>query len=537
MRPSFAGTADLRRGGNRPAAEQEAQLFRKGLALHRQGKLPQARQLFEKIARKNPTHAEALYYLSVIENQVGRPKKALALCERLIALDPDNAVYHNNRGFLLNGLNRLDEALAAYDRAIRLQLDYATAHNNRGLVLKELDRPEEALAAYDCALTLRPDMAAVHNNRGVVLTALKRWDEALESVDRALALEPGLATAHNNRGVTLKCLDRLDESLDSFGHALALTPEDGECHFNRSQCWLLRGDFVRGWEEYSWRSALKVLEMADARALHRRPLPADLGGKHVVVVREMGLGDELFFLRFAPRLAERGARVTYLAEPRLVGMLDRAKIVDRVMAAGGKPGLFDLKLTVGDLPWLLGDSGTPTPGAFPIPAQPDREAALSAQLQAFGPPPYVGLTWRAGRNEKGVLFKEIPFDMLAGAVSPLGGSLVALQRRPDAGEIGAFARAAGKPVLDLTAANDDLEDMLALAGRLDFYVCVSNTNLHLRAARGRTSHVLVPTPPEFRWMADGAESPWFHGTRVFRQQPTGDWSSALTRLARELADR
>ncbi len=91
---------------------------------------------------------------------------------------------------------------------------------------------------------------------------------------------------------------------------------------------------------------------------------------------------------------------------------------------------------------------------------------------------------------------------------------------------------------DLTALNDDLEDMLALLALVDEYVTVSNTNVHscicVRAGAGRTSRVLVPNPPEYRWMAEGTESPWFPGCRVYRQKVCGSWAAALAALAGDL---
>jgi hypothetical protein len=58
--------------------------------------------------------------------------------------------------------------------------------------------------------------------------------------------------------------------------------------------------------------------------------------------------------------------------------------------------------------------------------------------------------------------------------------------------------------------------------------------MHRRAETGRTARVLVPCPPEWRWMATGDESLWFPGFRVYRQGPDGDWSGALARLTQEL---
>jgi hypothetical protein len=150
------------------------------------------------------------------------------------------------------------------------------------------------------------------------------------------------------------------------------------------------------------------------------------------------------------------------------------------------------------------------------------------------------VTWRAGtapeqqRSTDWVLFKAVPAEALGGALARTTGTLLSLQRAPDAGELVTLCRAAGRDVHDLAAFNDDLEDMLALLAVVDDYVGVSNTNMHLRAAVGKTARVLVPAPAEWRWMRQGPSSPWFPGFSIYRQSLQGDWSNALRTLERDL---
>jgi hypothetical protein len=178
----------------------------------------------------------------------------------------------------------------------------------------------------------------------------------------------------------------------------------------------------------------------------------------------------------------------------------------------------------------------------PLPLQPlaERVASVTEHLYRLGPAPYIGLTWRAGTDPQGQrgrvwqLYKEIPLEQLAAALRGVGGTLISLQRNPRAGETEKLAALMGRPVHDLTEANDDLEEMVALLAVLDDYVGVSNTNMHLRAGAGRTARVIVPWPAEWRWMICGDESPWFPGFRIYRQKPDGDWSAALERLRSDL---
>jgi hypothetical protein len=167
---------------------------------------------------------------------------------------------------------------------------------------------------------------------------------------------------------------------------------------------------------------------------------------------------------------------------------------------------------------------------------------MQERLRSAGPAPYVGVTWRGGTppseqrsGSEWLLYKSVPIESLGMALKALPGTVLVLQRNPAPGELERFARALGRPVHDGSDLNADLEAMLALLACLDEYVAVSNTNVHLRAAAGRTARVLVPLPAEWRWMAGGDSSPWFPGSSVYRQRPSGDWSEALRTLREDLA--
>jgi hypothetical protein len=169
-----------------------------------------------------------------------------------------------------------------------------------------------------------------------------------------------------------------------------------------------------------------------------------------------------------------------------------------------------------------------------------RVRELGEKLRALGDPPYIGVTWRGGAPpveqtwQHWVLFKEIPLEELARALGPVSGTVISIQRNPKETEHSMLSGLMGRPVHDLSKLNSDLEDMLALLALLDDYVGVSNTNMHLRAAVGRTARVLVPRPVEWRWMISGNESPWFPGFRVYRQGPNAGWEAAIARLRGDL---
>jgi hypothetical protein len=183
----------------------------------------------------------------------------------------------------------------------------------------------------------------------------------------------------------------------------------------------------------------------------------------------------------------------------------------------------------------------PIAPALPIPPLAARVTEIRERLASAGAPPYVGLTWKGGtppeRQRDGdswLLYKEIGIELLGSALRNLPGTFVALQRKPEATDMETLSGHIGRKVHDFTDLNNDLEGMLAALALIDEYVGVSNTNMHLRAAAGKTARVLVPRPGEWRWMAGGASSPWFPGFSVYRQSLDGSWDAALEGLRKDL---
>jgi len=260
------------------------------------------------------------------------------------------------------------------------------------------------------------------------------------------------------------------------------------------------------------------------------------------VIGEQGLGDELFFLRFAPRLRQSGHRLSGRFDRKLLPLLGRiAGLFDRLVAFDDPQAVeVDAAVLSADLPLASAQDAAPP---LELPVDADRRARFWARMQQFGPPPYVGVTWQAGalRDERKVagafyLTKEVPPDLLGGALSALRATVVVLQRRPSVDDLRRFTDSLGRPALDLSAVNDDLQDALAVLSLLHDYVSVSNTNTHLRAGcPGMPARVLVPFNPEWRWGLRAERSPWFPAFSVYRQSAQEGWAPALHALTSDLS--
>ncbi len=501
-----------------------------GALAARRGDLDAAVAQYRAALAVAPRFVKALSNLGAALSGRGRFAEAEGPLTLALEEDPAHGPATINLGQLRLAQGRIDEAIQLLQRAVALVPSDIMAWNNLGAAFLRAERLDEAEQTLRQALSLDPASGAAWSNMGNVHHRRGRYGEAADAFRAALAHGAAPAETSTHLGAALRGLGLYDDALQAHDQALRSKPDLAEARFNKALLLLGAGRLHDGWADYRARPSARAFRARQKLADTPR-LPADLTGKKLLIVTNQGFGDELFFLRFAPPLKARGASLVYRAGSKIAPLARQIAALDQVIDADATEPA-DLVLLVDDLPYALGDSGTPPPLALAPDAQ--RVAALRDRLAQFGPAPYLGVTWRGGVDKNGALFKQAPRAGIARIAAAWAGTVVVAQRAPDAGEAAAFAQDVGRDALDLSALNDDLEDMLALLALLDDYVAVSNTNVHLRQSLGRTSRVLVPMPPDWRWMNAGDESPWFPGTRVYRQAADGSWDAALSRLSGDL---
>ena len=462
--------------------------------------------------------------------------EALASFDRALALRPDNAEALGSRGFTLHALRRFDEALASYDGALALRPNNAELHSNRSVTLFELKRFAEALASGDRAVALRPDYPEAHANRGNALSVLKRFDEALADYDRALALRPDYAEAHTNRGVTVHMLKRFDEALQCYERALAVRPDFAEAHYNEGLSRLLTGDFDRGWRKHEWWREIAQFKHAERNfAQPRWTGSQEIAGKTILLHAEQGFGDTIQFCRYAPRVAALGARVILEVQEALRDLIRRS--LDgavQVVAKGDTVPPFDMHCPLLSLPLVFGTGLATIPGETPyLHASAQAVANWSARL----PPktrPRIGLAWSGRPEHNNDQNRSID---LASFLSPLQGidaTLVSLQREVRAAD--AIVLQERSDVIHFGEELKDFSDTAALAANMDLVIAVDTSVAHLAGALAKPVWIVLPFVPDWRWLLDRDDSPWYPTARLFRQDGSRQWDGAFARLRTALDD-
>ena len=506
----------------------------RGSALRGLGRLPDAINALRQAIELDPDHGEALANLGELLLVTGDIQQAGLYIRQALEADPSGPETWFNLANILFQEGDRDGSITALQKVIELEPRFAPAYERLGALLHDVDRLDEAIDALNSALRLNSSDASSWLSLGLCRDDLGQLEESHSALRRAIELQPDFVEAHQNLGTVLRAMGQYEAALAAYDKALALNPGSETTIANRALALLAEGRFEEGWQQYLTRPS--IVKYGDR--LHRTPLPEDLSGQPVLVLRDQGLGDEIYFLRFVRELAARNATITYRGQSQVVSMVSRLSFLETVLdeAQTAPPETTELWVSAADLPHILGmNTSQNIPPTIRLTPRPELVDKMKARLSEFGAPPYLGITWRAGLQKRNRLSKIAPADALAGALRNTTGTIIALQRNPEPGEIADMTQTAGRDIHDLTKLNDDLESMLALLACLDDYICVSNTNVHLREALGRTSRVLVPHPADYRWMNSGDESPWFPGTQVYRETYESGWETALDHLTAHLA--
>lgn len=477
-------------------------------------------------------YAEAHSNRGVVLSVLRQFAAALASYDRAIAIKPDHAEAHSSRGVVLGALGQWDAALASCERAIAIRADYAEAHSNRGLALGELGQWDSALASYDRAIAIKADHAEAYFNRANLLRDISRPQAALADYTQAIAIKPDYAEAYSNRGNLLRDLKQLAAALTNYDQAIAIKPDYAEAHANKSTALLLSGDFDNGWLEYEWRSKRADTASAAERGFPQPPWRGEdsISGKTILLHCEQGLGDTLQFCRYATLAAAMGARVILEVQEPLVSLLCGLEGVAQVVAKGSALPDFDRHCPLLSMPRALGTKLDTVPSSKRYLGSDARRVAQWSARLGERTCPRVGLAWSGNPNHAHDHERSVPLSDLTGHL-PDGLQYVSLQR-----EVRERDRRALQLSGNISNFADDLDfdNTAALVECLDLVVSVDTSLAHLSAAMGKTTWILLPFVPDWRWLLDRDDSPWYPSVKLYRQDKRGDWNGPFERLGTDL---
>ncbi len=504
-------------------------LYNRGNCLRALNRLIDALTSYDRALALRPDHTKALINRSNTLAGLKQFDEALVSYDRALILQPDNATVLTNRGNTLAEMKRFDEALVSYDRALILQPDNADILTNRGNTLAEMKRFDEALANYDRALAAQTDYSEAFSGRGNVLVSLRRFEEALIAYDGAFASRPNFAGALSNRGNALTEMARFGEAQTAYDRALALQPDFADAHWNEALLRLLTGDFARGWSKYEWRWEYGVVS---GLTKPNFPQPLWLGegsiaGKTILLHSEQGFGDTIHFSRYVPLVAACGADVILEVQAPLQVLLTSLAGASKVIAKGNPLPDFDVHCSLLSLPLAFGTQLETIPCDQPyLTASPQALENWNARLgpkRAFR----IGLVWSGNAGHRRDRDRSLRLQTLLPLLD-IGATFVSLQKEVRSDDAAILKDHSN--IVDFADALEDFADTAALISNLDLVISADTSVAHLAGALGKPVWILLSYVPDWRWLLDRDDSPWYPTARLFRQNDTREWDSVIARV-------
>ena len=469
--------------------------------------------------------------------RVGQELRAAAgeFLDGAAARQPFNARLTYLSGVSLAERGRLLEATVRFTKAALLSPGSWEPHYSLAGALQLMGRVAEAEQSLLSALALRDDLALLHEALAVIRQLRGDLEGAILSHRQAVALDPEAVKSRYNLATACRDSGRYEEALEGFRELLRRAPEHADAHWNLALLLLVNGELAEGWREFSWRFRKSTLAPVARWQDHPRWDGASPAGRTILVYGEQGLGDTLQFIRYAPLLAARGARVLVeVQSAALASLVARVAGVAGVLEAGAAPPPFDLQASLLELPGLFQTELGSIPARVPyLRPDPALEATARVRIPRDGSL-RVGLVWGGSPGHQNDGNRSLALELLAPLAGIPGVRFYALQTGEPAQQA---HRVPALGLVDLSPEIGDFSDTAALAAQLDLILTVDTSMAHLCGGLGLPVWLMLPFIPDWRWLLERDDSPWYPTMRLFRQQAPGDWEGVVERVRKALAVR
>ncbi len=435
-----------------------------------------------------------------------------------------------NQAWQAHQQGRIVEAEKVYRRVLGQDTNDANAWCYLGIALHDQRKYHEAVDAYEKALRLNPTFPIALNNLGNTLRYVGDVDRADQCFEQALQLKPDYFNAYKNRGTLHAWNGSHDLAYKYYSQALQLNPQEAELHRNLGVIMLLQGRFREGWDEYRWR-----WKVGDLRRPVQLPVwdGSDPNGKSILLTAEQGLGDTLHFVRFAQILRERGAKTLVYGQASLMALLQNCKNLGPFypnnlplsQSFHYQCSLLDaadlLNVDLASIPSILGYI---QPASHLVDYW---KQVLPKQAGTFR----VGIAWQGNRDHQADMFRSIPLKFYEPLSQIPGVQLISLQQGFGVEQLQTWT---GKPIAVLPEGVDKsggaFMDTAAIMKSLDLVITSDTSIAHLAGGMGVPTWIGLNFVPDWRWLLDRHDSPWYPTVRLFRQRFTGDWPGVFEQM-------
>jgi len=430
--------------------------------------------------------------------------------------------------------NKLTEADDLANRMLAAMPEHPHILHLAGIVAYRNGRVEQALERMEKAEAISPDMALYPRNMCEVYRGAGRLDDALRAGKRAVELAPNDSRAYFNLALIHYERLELDESVRRSEQAIALDPDYAEAHFEKAEALLLAGKMQEGWDSYEWRFKLKqaegMLPKTDKPQWDGKPLAP---GK-LLIIGDQGFGDCIQFGRLIPWAALLCPQPVLACSGELTPLLRQIPGIGKMVTRWEDTGDYEAYIPLSGLPRLAGVGTDNVPPSGYLKPDPELVREWAEKLDRLVPKgkKRIALVWAGRPTHKNDKKRTLKLAQFAPLFAREDIAIITVQKGDSIAQVGGYyARA---PLVNLGPEIGDFLDTMAILQSVDRLVTIDTSVAHVAGASGVPSSLVLPFAPDWRWLLNREDSPWYPSIRIFRQQRPYDWAGVIERVAAEL---
>lgn len=535
----------------------------KAVELLKQNNLIESKKIISELLKTHPKNFFALNIMGAIHDSSGEYQQALNSYNKAIEIKSDYSEAWSNKAMTLYKLKHFNEAIDHYSKVIELKSDNAETWYNRGLIYQELKKYELAIHDYNKAIELIPNYHQAWCNKGNILFALRdyscaleyynkalqikpnypealsnkgnalhwlnRFDDALNCYDKAIQIKPDYVEAWSNKGNTLHELGRYDEAIKHYDKAISINPNYAQAYSNKSHTKLLTGDFEDGWKLFDYRWKKKIFQEYRHSQINLLTSLENISGKKILVWCEQGLGDVVHFSRYIKKLINLKAIITFEIQEDLKKFFD-GHFDCEITSKTEKHLKFDFQIPLLSLPKLFKTNIFNIPQSNTIKINSKLTDSIKKKLSISSKKTNIGFAITGNPDHKHNKKRSIPINFFKPLLN--FGNFFLIQKEITKTDINFITL--NKEIIFVGNQINNFLDTASIVDSMDLIISVDTSLIHLAGILSKRSFLLLSSSPDWRWLLNRDDSPWYPSVRIIRQKSYGNWESVIDQLTKEL---
>tara|TARA_Y100001960_G_C14778987_1_gene885240 strand:+ start:3295 stop:4722 length:1428 start_codon:yes stop_codon:yes gene_type:complete len=447
--------------------------------------------------------------------------EAESICMDLLKKN-DNPDANHIIGCLRMREKKFDESIEYLKKAIDSQPDNLGFQASLGCAYSSIKDYKKAINAFVTVIKSDPKSSQVHFYLGEAYRQTGKLKESLNHFNQCTNLSQDHLGSQLMAGVVQEELKHFDQAKESYQACIETYPEYIAAHINLGMCYLLTGEYEKGWEEYEWR--LKLPEENHSHEFKKPQWQGEsLEGKRLLIICEQGFGDTIQFIRFAEQLALGGAKITIMAPDELISLLSQQKGVEKVISYKESLPDYDFYTYMLSIPKVIEWKPKTFEQRFPYLQVENKQPTFLSKDKIN-----IGLVTQTRKETGDEKSRSIDIEKFKGVFDKQKHHVISLDyfsnQQDNENEI-----------TNVVPQIKDFSDTANIIQNLDLVISVDTVVAHIAGSLGIKTLLCLPAVPGWRWDLNYSKTtPWYSSLELFRQPIHNDWDTVINEIKVEI---